>query len=206
MDWHENGERLRKSWRDGVIKKLHKETPVDFIRSLPEPGPGMMWTVERRREGLSDEFVAALDASSDSDMSPLADYLASDKPLSPEERRVLARRLPKRTTGRPKNTQLRAATSVACMFYEEWRASNKKLRISDHGHCDDMKGYASKWVVEDWFCQGSCDEKLMEHTGREFVASVRELMEKPKHLRDTEEGLISFPLFGWEPKTSKSRG
>jgi hypothetical protein len=210
MDWLKNGERLRKLRRDMVIEKLHTDiTPemCELLRSMPEPGEGMMWTAARRKKGLSDEFMDALDACSDSDMSPLADYVASDKPLSPEERKVVARRLPKRKTGRPKDVQLRAAASIACDFYEEWRDHNKRLGIPDHGHGDDMKTYAAQWNVEDWFRIGSDGEEFTDDTKAEFIARVRELMEKPKHLRgDCDTAAVSFPLFGWESKTAKSRG
>jgi hypothetical protein len=209
MDWLKNGERLRKLRRNMTIEKLHKDIGpevLELLRSMPEPGEGRMWTATRRKEGLSDEFVAALDACSDSDMSPLADYVASDKPLSAEERRVIARKLPKRKAGRPKDTQLRAAASVAWDFYQEWRDQNKRLGISDHGHGDEMKAYAARWNVEDWFGFGSDGEEFSDNTRAGFIARVRELMEKPKHLRgDCNRALITFPLFGWGSKTTKTR-
>jgi hypothetical protein len=198
---------LRQVCRDAAVEGCQREFPpelLEAIRKAPEPGPGMMWTVARRKKGLSDEFVAALDACTDSDMSPLADYLLSDKPLSKEERRVIARKLPKRTSGRPKDHQLRAAASVACMFYNAWRSRNKKLAASDHGHCDEMKGLAAQWMVEDWFSWGSGSVELTDDNRQDFVVSVRELMEKPKHLREGDKGLITFPMFGWESKASKT--
>jgi hypothetical protein len=210
MDWHQNGERLRKEWRENALEGIKRELPpqlISLMESLPEPGPGNMWEIKRRREGLSDEFMEALNASTDDDMSPLANYVASDKPLSQEERKVLSLRLPKRKTGRPQDTQLRTAASIACMFYKEWRELNKRLQVRDHGHCPEMKEYAAQWMVEDWFWWGSKGQELNETNKNEFVASVRERMEKPARLRDTGgKGVITFPAFGWDSKTSKTRG
>jgi hypothetical protein len=175
------------------------------MERLPEPGPNNYWEIKRRKEGLSEEFIKALDASTDEDMSPLAGYLSAHRQPSREELEIISRRLPKRKTGRPQDTQLRAAASVAWMFYRRWRELNKAMHIRDHGHCAEMKDCAAQWTVEDWFQWGSKGEELTDENRNEFVASVRELMEKPASLRDSGgRGLITFPALGWESKTSKT--
>jgi len=185
-----------------VLRGLERDdVPVDLFREFPDPPPGCVWTAKRRREGLSPEFIDALEASREGDMSPLADYVASDKPLTKEERELVSRKLFRRKQGRPMNAQLRGAATLAGMFYSEWRRLNKKLCTPDHGHCDEMKECSAQWIVEDFFYWGSGGEKLTESNRDDFIESVRKRLEKPKHLRENaEDCLVSFPLFGWEPK------
>jgi hypothetical protein len=199
MDCLENGQHLRRVWRHRTQEGIKlRFGDLEWLRSIPEPGEGMMWTAAPRKAGLSDEFVQALEASTDTDMSPLADYIASDKPLSKEEREVLSRKLPKRKTGRPKNSQLRGAASMAWMFYQEWRKLNKELGVSDRGCGDDMKGYSAQWVVEDYFEWGGEEFTANDRTDK-FTVSVRELMEKPKHLRGgVDRCILTFPAHGWD--------
>jgi len=202
MGWRENGDDLRRAWRQRVLRGLQRDdVPVDLFRKFPDPPPGWEWTAKRYKEGLSPEFIDALEASSEGDMSPLADYVASEKPLSKGERELVSRKLTTRKSGRPKNAQLRGAATLAGMFYSEWRRLNKKLCTRDHGHCDEMKECSAQWMVEDWFCWGSGGEELTESNREDFIESVRKLLEKPKHLREhAGDCLVGFPLFGWEPK------
>jgi hypothetical protein len=204
MGWRENGERLREHWRNIAVKHAQENTPLDLMKALPEPGPSMMWTITVSPK-LNPEFVNALRECSADDMAPLAAYLASDKPLGPRERKRLAAMLPEgRKTGRPKNTQLRAAASAAAFFYKEWRALNEKQGIADHGRCGAMKDYSAQWVVEDYFGWGG-GEPLTPIALDSLMTRVREIMEKPKHLRDhSGQGTISFPAFGWDSKNRQN--
>jgi non-homologous end joining protein Ku len=80
--------------------------------------------------------------------------------------------------------QLRAATTVALMFYDELRALNKARGIKDRGCCPEMKEYAAKKMVEDWFANDASDE---------FAHAVLELMEKPKKRRGWADPHSAFP-------------
>src|SRR5262245_20881008 len=119
--WLDSGERLRKLWREATQKGIERRYgSLEFLRKIPDPPAGtlcpdcgeehhFLWTAAPYKKGLSPEFIEALEASTETDMTPLADYISSDKPLSKEEREVLSRKLPKRKPGRPKNSQLRGA-------------------------------------------------------------------------------------------------
>ena len=126
-----------------VYEGLAKEYPPEFFQALdkmPEPGPGYAWILGvTDNTDLDPEFLRALDASSRRNMSPLADYLKSDRPLGRKERDRLARFLPKATGKHGQSTQLRAAANRAEFFYTELRNLNRMRGIRDHGECGLMK-------------------------------------------------------------------
>jgi hypothetical protein len=211
--WRENGERLRQAYKDAVSKGLAGEIPPDVLHAvhhlmdeLPEAGPGNTWTIGLSNyEGLNLAFVEALEKSDEKNMSALAEYLKSDQPLGPKERERLARRLPKGTRiGRPHNRQVRAAASVARMFYKRLRELNKARGVKDHGHCDDMKRFAARVTVEDWFCYVPGIGKLSEEEIESFANRVREVMDKASsYVEAGEPGIVSFPLH-WIKVTQNS--
>jgi hypothetical protein len=215
MGWLENGDALRETWLDNAMKGIElRYGPIESWRPIPPSrtvcpdcgGQHGVWIAGPYKKGLSPEFIKALEASTKTDMSPLADYVSSDKPLSKEERKIIAGRLPRRKTGRPKNAQLRGAASMAWMFYQEWRSRNKSLGIPDHGHCDDMKDFSAQWMVEDYFHWGNNGEELTEDNVDDFIADARELMEKSKRRRDgADRCIVTVPGFGYL-NTTKSRG
>lgn len=197
--WRENGEAIRALWRERVVEGVSKYIPPevwDVFNGLPKPPPDHMWTMGASDPELNDEFVNALHDSSKDDMSPLAAYLDSEQPLGPKERKRLARFLPKgRSIGRPQNSQLRAAAALAWHFYNSLRALNKKRGFKDRGYCNDMKDYAARAMLEDWFAWGADCERLSGGGLDDFVFKVRELMEKAKSRRDPGDlGIVTFPV------------
>jgi hypothetical protein len=212
MGWRENGEALRAHWHkkiEGIKRELLPPRIEELADRLSETmarkvGRGWAWTIASRRPDIAEpEFLDALDASSQDDMSPLAAYLASEKPLGPKERERLAKFLPKPAKmGRPKNHQLRGAAKMAVMFYREWRSMNQRMGTKDHGHADEMKCYAVEAVVEDLFTYNKEMEKRSPQEFEDFTRQVRELMDKQKSLREEwEKGLITVPL-----KSAKTTG
>jgi hypothetical protein len=136
-------------------------------------------------------------------MWPLAEYLLSDQPLGPKEREKLARRLPKGThIGRPRNHQIRGASHLARLFYERLREKNKADGIRDHGHCDNMKCYAARATVEDWFAYDFENDAPRSQEGIEsFAGQVREFMDKAKSRREgVDKAIVSFPAPAWWPR------
>src|SRR5262249_17853992 len=115
------------------------------------------------------------------------------KPLNEKEREKLAGLLPKGSkTGRPRNLQIRAAADLAWRFYRMLREINKDSGVADRGCSDDMKLYAARAMVSDYF---SRIERISEEKQEHFALQVREFMDKSKARRSGTEGaVISFPV------------
>jgi hypothetical protein len=169
--------------------------PADLaqnILSCPKPGEGHSCHLAVYPK-VEPKFKEALRASSQEDMTLLADYLTSDEPLGRNERDRLARMLPKgQKTGRPQKAQLRAAATVAVMFYKALRTANKAFGVKDHGHSAEMKEYAARATVEDYFSPDI--EGMDEDEVGDYVMQVRDLMDRPEHRRAAKGGYVSFSM------------
>jgi hypothetical protein len=110
------------------------------------------------KRGLREKYWVSLVTFADmGDPSELVDYFKSPKPLTQSDRKILAELLdcffsgelltsPHR--GRPKNMAAQALASVAIMFYKEWQAINRKWKITDWGHSDEMKDEACRFAID----------------------------------------------------------
>ena len=230
-DWRENAECLRNQWMAVAIqglKKFTEEFPdsaglMRAANTMPSPKPGYVaelkitspdyiatltrydggWGVALAElRGLEPEFVKAYSESTREDMAPLAKYLSSEKPLGAKERAKLARLLPKgNKIGRPRNHQIRGAAHLAWMFYRKLREMNKASGVADWGRSDDMKLYAARAMVSDYF---SHLESLSEEEQERFAMQVRELMEKSQVRRSgSEKAIIALPA-AWADSRQKS--
>ena len=197
MDWRENADTLRKRMKEamaGGIERMAALVPQEVLTTA-QSSPAWMITMTDYT-GCSPEFKAAHKSSSRRDMSPLADYLALGKALGPEEREKLARMLPKKQDGRPRNNQIRGATDIAWAFYRVLRDMNKESGVSDWGHCDDMKCYAARVAAEDWFGYDLDVGRMRSEEELEVLAGqIREFMDKSKSRRGGgEKAIVCFPV------------
>jgi len=75
------------------------------------------------------------------------------------------------------------------MFYRRLREMNKTSGVADRGCSDDMKLYAARAMVSDYF---SHIESLSEDEQERFALQVREFMDKSKaRRRGSEKAIIS---------------
>jgi len=78
------------------------------------------------------------------------------------------------------------------------RELNKERGVKDHGQSDDMKSFAARVIVEDWFSL-SHDvpgaEKLSDKEIEVFAGRVRAVMDKAStYLEAGEPGDVTFPV------------
>jgi hypothetical protein len=79
---------------------------------------------------------------------------------------------------------------------------NKAVGIRDHGHCDDMKCYAARATVEDWFAYDiENDATRSQEEIESFAGQVREFLDKAKsRRRGVDKAIVSFPAPAWWPR------
>ena len=188
MDWRKSLEELRAAWLDNAaVGKLGRL--AEFAKGVIDEDPYDCWSLALYPR-TTQAFAAAVDASTEKDMSPLTDYLRSSEPLGPNERERLAGLLPRRKKmGRPTNRQVRAAASMAEIFYTELR--------KHHRGCAEMKAATVKGVVEDYFAFDLDNDgrKLTDEQLFKFVGDVLEFMDRPRSRKETgEPGLVTIPL------------
>jgi hypothetical protein len=227
-DWRENADILRKRMMDATIEGLKKEMETfegakltQIAETMPVPPPGHQLELKvstagcaaslSRSEGwysvaymdlrgLSPEFVEAyLECLYRDNSDSLRDYLKSGKSLGPKEREKLARLLPKsKKGGRPRNNQLRGASELAWIFYRRLQQMNKASGIAVRGQSDDMKLYAARAMVSDYF---SHLESLSEEEQERFAMQVREFMDKSRARRSgSEKAVISVRAPGLDDR------
>lgn len=154
--------------------------------------------------GLDPEFVRVCNEYAHrEDPAILVDYLKSEKPLGTKERHWLARLWPKRKKeGRPRNVQIRGAAKLAWRFYRQLQEMNKASGVNDRGCSDDMKMYAARAMVRDYF---SFFKDHSEEGQERFALQVREYMDKSKARRSgTEEAVITIPAAWLDDDRQKS--
>jgi len=153
--------------------------------------------------GISPEFAEAyLEHLYRGNTTPLRDYVKSEKPLNKKEREKLARLLPKdKRTGRPRNLQIRGAAEVAWDFYRRLREMNEATGVADRGCADDMKLYAARAMVSDYF---SHIEQPSEEEQERFALQVREFMDKSKARRGGSEKALITVSAPWLDDRQKS--
>jgi len=113
--------------------------------------------------------------------------------------------LPERVSDEPKNGRplggSRTAATVACCFYNDWSSENQRRGIRDYGHRGEMKDYAARAVVEDfyaWRFGADIRPVYLWEIGspknvESFIEVVRELMDKPKSRRRlSDEVTVEF--------------
>jgi hypothetical protein len=86
--------------------------------------------------------------------------------------------------GRPKNIAARACAGVAIKFYTDWKAINRRWKIKDWSHSDEMKDEACRVAID-------CHLKRRDREGIVLLSNhpmdevpdfdqVRELMDRPR--------------------------
>ena len=162
MDWREFGRRLRELRRQSISDGL-AEYAEECETSVVCKETNEVMLVPNNYMGVDDldpEFRGALWGHFHRDqgsLSPLVQYLMSERPLGSNERRALAAVLAATNDdssigiGRPQDTELRLAATTACIMYHQWCQFNKKNGIPDHGHRGEMKDIAARVTVEDFF-------------------------------------------------------
>lgn len=132
------------------------------------------------REDLS--FWGAICVAVNGDVSPLADYLNSDRPLSRRDRENLALYVSGhwadyRRPGQPPKIMHKTIAAAALEFYEDWRQHNRAQCIRDRGQAGPMKDEALRFVIEELW---QPHLGMIDDTAR---AAIRELMDRPKSRR-----------------------
>jgi len=169
-DWRDRGEMVRERWRQCFSEYARQNSSQDgpelFLTDIP-----VIW--------LADGFL--------------------DNPsrFTSEHYREHCRRWLKlhqnyeSKNGRPLAVQSRGAATVACYFYDDWRHENQKWGIRDYGCRGEMKNYAARAVVEDFYAwrlfagiRPVFAEEIGSPTDVEaFIEVVRDLMDKPRGRR-----------------------
>ena len=193
MDWRENAKEARSYLLDYFHRPLQEMLPPETAQELRALEPGEIAMLAAPWDRVEPKFAEAFHASSHEDMTPLADYLTSDEPLGRNERARLARMLPKpKKTGRPRKEQLQGAAMMAGVLYKLMRLMNKDTGIKDHGHSAEMKEYAARATVEDFFVVDI--DGMDEGEIADYVMQVADLMDRPADRRKTEGVKISFRM------------
>lgn len=133
-DWRQTGADLEEEWirqRQNLPEKLEQH-----IQRVSEAMP-MLGAVIRHNRGQADAIQKVL---------------RGDDPLTADDRETLAKfldgefRSEDPTSGRPKSNE-RWVAMKAMEFYSEWKALNRRIGSSDHGHADEMKEGAINFVI-----------------------------------------------------------
>jgi hypothetical protein len=169
-DWRGSGEAVRERWRQCFSEYASQLAGNDGC------GPEII---------LKDIPVAWLANG----------FLVEPSRFTFEEYRKWLKSLPRRPFDEPKNGRpmggSRAAATVACHFYHDWRGENQRREIRDYGHRGEMMDYAARSVVEDFYAwrfgAGIKPYYLLEIGSpkdvESFIEVVRALMDKPKARR-----------------------
>ncbi len=163
IDYRTTGQSLREQW----LNRLR-----EFQRELEAAGERI------RSHDLQRNFIYTLSQHAGGNSKFLIEYLRSDRPLAALEREYLAQVLEgvldrKKGRGRPANKGVRDAAMQACVFYEMWRAENKRAGIKDYGVSNAMKDEAARFVIEE----------LEPRSPQLNYEAVRELMDRSKSRR-----------------------
>ena len=166
-DWRDSGEVVRRHWRRCFSEYARQQYPQEgrelYLIDVP-----VVW--------LANGFL-------DKSRFTSEDYRRWLRSLTPKDCE------PK--NGRPLGAVSRAAATLACYFYDDWRRENQRQGIKDYGHRGEMKDYATRAVVEDlyaWRWGTGIRPCFAEEIGsptdvEEFIDVVRDLMDKPNGRR-----------------------
>lgn len=183
MNWQDVGEEMRECWARRVSDYAE--------RAMPEGHAPDELVVIFDGVPLKPGFGDALSNFARGNPSRLVAYLRSDRPLGRSERNLIAEVLDQNQSrpGRPTNDLLRTAATAASRFFDAWRTANKERGIKDHGRRGEMKSYAARVVVEDYYAwQIAADPE-------QFIESVRSLMDRPKRRRNVgANAFVTFPV------------
>lgn len=172
-EWRDVGDALRKEVQansralaerlfdeiGGVAEGVHRVRLDVFLKEPSRPSPGMQ---------------AALADHAKGNPTALIRYLKSNNLWTAEDRSAVADLFEDHTGGRPRDDDLRTAATLARVFYDEWRAWNRKLGVDDRGLAEAMKDDAAQFIVSDFYPE----------RGEAFHDTVRDTMDRPGHRRD----------------------
>jgi hypothetical protein len=139
LDYRSTGRTLRERWLKRQ-QELQQALHATF-KNLPPQHP-------------EHDFIRALFQHARGNSEFLISYLRSDRPLSALDREHFAQVLEgvldhKRQRGRPRKRDERSAAMAALVFYKMWKAGNKQAGVKDHGHSDEMKSEAVRFVLDE---------------------------------------------------------
>jgi hypothetical protein len=158
-DWEKIGRKIRNQRLK--VSLAEKE----LIESQDTQGCEFVVALMGHRMGISSQY--------------LVEHLRSTRPLSSDDREILARffegsiQLPR---GTPTNWRAHEAAKLAKAIYREWKAKNSCEGIANRGLGESMKHKASEYAVEILESLRSYWSTSDEH----LVETVRELMDRPK--------------------------
>jgi hypothetical protein len=179
--WQDTGQELRARWLARAGQRCDCYWCSVYQR-----------TKQGRRENYWVTVVACARAGAP---SALVKHLDSRRVLSRSDRRILADLLDAtftgevqaalRPPGRPKHVAAQACANVALKFYHDWKALNRRWKIRDWGHSDEMRDESCRIALEMHTAPRVGSIRL---PGRpmEVVPTfekIRELMDRPKARR-----------------------